>query len=182
MQALTLDHLSAGLDEIRRSPADDGVVEMIVRRPAEDERDVLAEALLSIEDGLVGDTWRTRGSSKTPDGSADPQAQVTLMNSRAAALIAGERDRWALAGDQLYVDLNLSAQNLPPGTRLAIGSAIIEVSAKPHRGCSKFSARFGVDALKFVNTEPGTSMNLRGVNCRVIQPGVVSAGDRIKKV
>lgn len=179
---LTLDALFAGLTQIRLSPSDDGVVEMIARRPAEDEREILAEALLDPAEGLVGDTWRTRGSSTTPDGSADPQAQITVMNARAAALIAGERDRWALAGDQLYVDLDLSAENLPPGTRLAIGSAVIQVSAKPHRGCSKFSARFGVDALRFVNTEPGASMHLRGVNCRVVQGGMVSAGDRIKKV
>lgn len=179
---LTLDDLSAGLEQVRQSPSDDGVLEMIARRPAVDEREVLAEALLDPIEGLVGDDWRVRGSSSTFDGSADPQAQITMMNARAAALIAGERDRWALAGDQLYADLDLSDENLPPGTLLAIGSAVIEVSAKPHRGCAKFAARFGVDALRFVNTGQGATMHLRGVNCRVVQGGMVSAGDRIKKI
>ena len=88
------------------------------------------------------------------DGSANPDAQLTLMNARVVALVAGERERWPLAGDQLYVDLDLSADNLPPGTRLAVGSAVIEVTPEPHTGCAKFSARFGSEALRFVNSPP----------------------------
>ena len=143
MDHLTADELQAGLDEIRRSPADDGTVELIVRRPAENEREILEEGSLDVDEGLVGDAWRARGSSRMPDGSANPDAQLTLMNARVVALVARERERWPLAGDQLYVDLDLSADNLPPGTRLAVGSAVLEVTPEPHTGCAKFSARFG---------------------------------------
>src|SRR5688572_1899157 len=149
---LTTAELEAGLDEVRRSPRDAGVLEMIVRRPAEDAREVLKEARLDTVEGVVGDTWRFRASSRTTDGSAHPDMQLNLMNARAAALVAQSKDRWALAGDQLYVDLELSTENLPPGTRLAIGSAVIEVTNQPHTGCRKFVARFGADAMKFVNS------------------------------
>jgi hypothetical protein len=127
----------------------------------------------------VGDTWRARGSSSRRDGSANPKSQVTLMSARAARLVAGPPDRWALAGDQLYVDLDLSVDNLPPGTRVSIGSAELEVSDLPHRGCSKFSARFGLDALRFVNSPDGRRLNLRGLNTRVTRGGVVRLGDPV---
>jgi hypothetical protein len=174
--------LEAGLDEIRGAPHDNGVVELIVRRPAEDAREVLDEATLDPTVGLVGDLWPTRGSSRTPDGSAHPGMQLTLMNARSAALIAGDRDRWPLAGDQLYVDFDLSGENLPAGTRLAIGSAIVEVSDQPHTGCAKFAARFGRDALKFVNSTDGRALNLRGINTSIVEAGVVRVGDAIKKL
>ena len=153
-----------------------------MRRPAEDEREVLTEATLDPVVGLVGDLWPTRGSSRTPDGSAHPGMQLTLMNARAAALIAGDRDRWPLAGDQLYVDLDLSGENLPAGTRLAVGTAIVEVSDQPHTGCAKFAARFGRDALKFVNSTDGRALNLRGINTAIVEAGVVRVGDAIKKL
>ena len=176
------DELVAGLDEIRRSPADDGVVELIVRRPAENEREVLAEGELDVAEGLVGDMWRRRGSRSTPDGSANPLAQLTLQNARLAALVAGERERWPLAGDQLYIDLDFSLDNLPPGTRLAVGSAEIEITPHPHTGCAKFSARFGSDALRFVNSPTGRALRLRGVNARVVEGGTVRRGDVVHKL
>lgn len=176
------DALQAGLDEIRRSPSDEGTVALIVRRPDEDEREVLEEAALDLEEGLVGDMWRRRGSSRTADGSANPDAQVTVMNARVIALLAGARDRWPLAGDQLYVDFDLSVENLPPGTRVALGSTVLEISAEPHTGCAKFSARFGSDAIRFVNSPLGRELRLRGVNTRVVEPGRVRPGDVVRKL
>jgi MOSC domain-containing protein YiiM len=177
-----LARLEESLDHIRNAPADGGTVELIARRPAEDEREVLAEARLGLYEGLEGDTWRARGSRHTPDGGPDAEAQLTLMSARAAAAIAGDRERWALAGDQLYVDFDLSISNLPPGSRIQIGSAVIELSEKPHTGCAKFQARFGNDALRFVNSPVGRELRLRGANCRVVMPGVVRPGDAIRKL
>jgi MOSC domain-containing protein YiiM len=179
---LAIAELEAGLGEIRNSPKDNGVLEMIVRRPVEGEREVLQEGELDLTEGLVGDNWRVRGSRHTPDGSAHPDCQVNLMNSRVIALIAGERPRWALAGDQLLVDLDMSAENLPSGTRLALGSAVIEVTPEPHTGCKKFLARFGVDAVKFVNSSLGKKLQLRGINAKVVRPGVIRVGDLVRKL
>ena len=180
--AATADHLQAGLVAIRMSPPDEGTIELIVRRPGVEEREVVEEAELDAADGLVGDNWRERGSRKMEDGSANPKAQLTVMNTRLAALVAGERERWALAGDQLCVDLDLSRGNLPPGTRLAVGSAVIEVTDEPHTGCAKFSARFGSDALRFINSPEGRRLNLRGINTRVVESGTVRRGDMIRKL
>jgi MOSC domain-containing protein YiiM len=177
-----LTALGESLDNIRESPADNGTVELIVRRPAVDEREVLTEAWLDVHHGLEGDTWLARGSSRTPDGSANMEAQLTLMNARTAAAVAGERERWPLAGDQLYVDLDLSLENLPPGSRVQIGSAVIEFSEAPHTGCAKFSARFGVGALRFVNSPTGRELRLRGANCRVVVAGIIRPGDLIRKL
>jgi MOSC domain-containing protein YiiM len=173
---LELAELEAGLDDIRKSPADTGTVELIVARPAEDAREILAEAQIDTTAGVVGDGWRDRG----PD--PDPARQVTLMNARAVALVAQSRERWPLAGDQLYVDLDLSEQNVPPGTRLAVGEAVLEVTEAPHRGCKKFAARYGLDALRFVNSEVGYQLHLRGINTRVVQPGAVHTGDPVRKL
>jgi hypothetical protein len=178
----TVEQLEDGLDEIRRSPPDTGTVELIVRRPATDEREVLEEAALDVEEGLVGDTWRVRGSSRTADGSAHPEMQLTLMNARAIALVAGDRERWPLAGDQLYVDLDLGVDNLPAGTRLALGSAEIEITAELHTGCAKFTERFGHDAIRFVNKGPGRELRLRGIYARVVRSGHVRQGDTIRKL
>ncbi|HEY6130703.1 MAG TPA: hypothetical protein VIV27_01730 [Halioglobus sp.] len=174
--------LEAGIDHIRSSPKDGGVVKKIVCRPAIEERRELQEAQLDTEVGLVGDNWLARVNRKTPYGRAHPDMQLNLMNARAIALIARTEDRWQLAGDQFYIDLDLSPANLPPGSRLQIGEAIIEVTAEPHLGCSKFLQRFGRDAVQFVNTELGKSLNLRGINARVIQSGAVRTGSRIHKV
>jgi MOSC domain len=178
----TLEELEAGLAEVRRAPKEEGVLRLIARRPAVDEREVLEEGRLDLVQGLVGDTWSTRSSSRTADGSAHPEMQLNVMNARAIELMAGERSRWALAGDQLYLDLDLSAENLPPGTRLALGSAVIEVTPQPHTGCKKFAARFGLDAIKFANSPLGRELRLRGMNARVVQSGVIRTGDTVTKV
>jgi hypothetical protein len=179
---LTMEELQAGLDEIRRSPKDEGVLKLIVRRPASNEREVLEECELHPSEGLVGDSWKKRSSSRTSDGSPHPDMQLNIMNARAIALVAQAKDRWQLAGDQLYIDIDLSAENMPPGTRLALGSAVIEVTAQPHTGCKKFVARFGLDAMKFVNSPLGKQLHLRGINARVVQPGVIRVGSVVKKI
>jgi MOSC domain-containing protein YiiM len=166
------DVLAAGLSEIQRSPSDAGRVELIVRRPAEGEREVLDEGVLDPDEGLVGDRWHAQ----------DPATQVTLMNARVIALIAGTRERWPLAGDQLYVDLDLSIENLPPGTRIGVGSAVLEVSEAPHTGCAKFTARFGSDATRFVNSPAARALRLRGMNARVVKAGAVRPGDGVEKL
>ncbi|MCP5053437.1 MAG: MOSC domain-containing protein [bacterium] len=182
MKHLTKEDLEAGLDDILRSPGANGLLEMIVRRPGVGEREVLEEGELSLEEGLVGDNWGTRGSSRTPDKSSHPDMQLNIMNSRVIALLAQEKERWQLAGDQLFIDLDLSTGNLPPGTRLTLGSAVIEVTDLPHTGCKKFVKRFGLDAMKFVNSPVGRGLNLRGINAKVVQPGVIRVGDVAKRI
>lgn len=131
--------------------------------------------------GLAGDNWLTRGGSSRPDGSADPQRQVTVMNVRVTELVAGGMDRMPLAGDQLYVDLDLSVGNLPAGSLLAVGQAVLEVSDAPHLGCAKFVERFGAEAMRFVNSRQGRHLRLRGMNTRVVQPGPVRPGDVVTR-
>ena len=167
---------------MRRSPRDGGTVQLIVRRPAVDEREILTEAALDTQAGLVGDTWRLRSSTRTPDRSPHPDMQLTVMNSRAALLVARSPGRRPLAGDQLYADLDLSVANLPPGTRLALGTAVIEVTGQPHLGCAKFAARFGDDALRFVNSRVGRELRLRGLNAKIVVSGIVRADDEIRKL
>jgi MOSC domain-containing protein YiiM len=175
MSDLRVAELEEGLAHILRSPRDEGRLELVVRRPAVDEREVVTEARIDPGSGLEGDSWSSR---KNPSFDAE----VTLMNARCVALLAGDRDRWPLAGDQLYVDLDLSESNLPVGSRLRIGSVLLEVSSKPHRGCKKFAARFGDDALGFVNSEEGRAARLRGLNARVVTGGSVREGDLVTKV
>ncbi len=182
MKHLTMEELAAGLDEIRQSPKDEGVLEMIVRRPRTGEREVLEEGEFDLIEGLVGDNWRTRGSSRTADGLSHPEMQLNIMNSRVIALVALNKERWQLAGDQFFIDMDLSAENLPSGTRLAIGSSVIEVTAQPHTGCKKFVARFGLEAMKFVNSPLGKQLHLRGINAKVVQPGMIHVGDIVKKI
>jgi hypothetical protein len=179
---LTMDELEAGLDEIRQAPKDEGVLHLIVRRPQVEEREILEEGELHLHEGLVGDSWIRRASSRTADGSPHPDMQINIMNARAAALVAQDKSRWHLAGDQLYIDMDLSLENLPPGTQLEIGSAVIEVTPPPHTGCKKFVARFGLDAMKFVNSSVGRELQLRGINAKVVQPGVVRVGDLARKL
>jgi hypothetical protein len=171
---IELETLNAGIDSIRKSPSDEGVLEMVVCRPAPGEREVLAIGELDTAGGLTGDRWRTE--------SRDPRSMLTLMNARAAAAVAGTRERWPLAGDQLFVDLNLSYENIPPGSLLSIGDAVVlEVTDLPHRGCGKFIRRFGIDASRFVNSGVGRELNLRGINARVVSGGVVRPGDAVVK-
>lgn len=177
----SLDTLRAALPHIRQSPSSAGTLALIVRRPQVDAREVLAEGELNPTEGLAGDSWRHRGSSRTSDGAAHPDMQLNLMNARVIEAIAGSTKRWPLAGDQLFVDLDLSASNLPPGTRISIGEAVIEITAQPHTGCGKFAARFGVDALKFVNSPEGRVLNLRGVNARVVKAGLIRSGVIVRK-
>lgn len=182
MNHLTKGELEAGLDEIRHSPHDGGTVAHIVRRPRLDEREVIDEGQLDPTHGLVGDYWHSRSSARAGDGPLDRDNQVTVMNARLIALVAQEQSRWALAGDQLYVDFDLSVDNLPPGAQLRVGTAVLEVTALPHTGCDKFMARFGRDAVLFVNSPAGKAMRLRGMNTRVVQPGIVRVGDAVTKI
>ena len=175
----TTEQLEAGLALIRQAPREEGTLRLIVARPAVDARVELTEAELDAGAGLVGDTWAIRPSTTSLDGGPHPDAQVTVMGWRTALLLAGEPSRCALAGDQLYVDLDLGAANLPAGTRLSIGAAVLGVTAKPHTGCAKFSARFGADALRFVNSPVGRELRLRGLNARVLQAGTVRLGDPV---
>lgn len=169
--------LDAALDHIREAPKDAGTIELIARRPAVGKREIISVAQLSLEHGVVGDGWSRRASTKT--GAPDLEQQVTLMNARAIAAIVEPREEWVGAGDQLFVDLDLSVDNLPPGTRLQVGTAVLEVTAHPHRGCVKFTKRFGSEATKWVNSKVGKQLNLRGVNARVIVAGEARTGDRI---
>jgi MOSC domain-containing protein YiiM len=142
----------------------------------------VTEGLLDVEEGLVGDDWRTRGSRSRPDGTADPDAQLTLMSTRVLAAIEPDPTRWPLAGDQLLVDLDLGVDNLPPGTRLRVGEAEVEVTPKPHTGCARFAARFGTDALRWISTPEGRDLRMRGVYVRVVRSGPVRVGDVVRKL
>jgi hypothetical protein len=179
---LTMQELEAALDHQREAPRDEGVLQLIVCRPDVDQRKVLDEAELDPSKGLIGDNWVVRGSSKTPDGSPHPEMQINVMNARVTALVAQDKERWPLAGDQLYIDMDLSKDNLPPGSRFQVGSAVLEVSPLPHTGCHKFVSRFGVDAMKFVNSTVGKHLCLRGINAKVVQAGVVKVGQVAKKL
>ena len=177
-----MPELEAGLDHIRQSPKEEGVLELIVRRPQTEHREVVDEAQLDVDKGLIGDNWTLRKSTRTSDGSPHPDMQINIMNVRSVALVAQERERWSLAGDQLYLDLDLSKTNLPVGARISIGTAVLEVTAPPHTGCQKFVARFGLEAMKFVNSEIGLQLCLRGINAKVIQAGTVKLGHKVKKI
>jgi MOSC domain-containing protein YiiM len=174
MKHLTIEEIEASLGEVFESPKDNGVLNLICRRQSENEREVLETGELDIEKGLVGDDWLRR------DGKYE--TQLTIMNSRIIDLIAQDENRWKLAGDQLFVDLNLTDENLPHGTQLQIGSAIIEVTPQPHNGCKKFVERFGLDAMKFVNSPIGKQFHLRGIYAKVVQSGTIRQGDIVKKI
>jgi len=182
-QFVSLDRLEDALQTIRLSPSDSGFVEMIVCRPGVGEREVLHEAALSLEDGLVGDNWKQRGAPKVGGDARHLAMQINIMNSRTIDAIANaDRALWPMAGDQLFVDFDLSADNLPAGTQLQVGEAVLEVTSEPHLGCRKFKDRFGRDAVAFVNSEIGKNLKLRGINARVIKPGVVTTGGVISKL
>ena len=176
---LATDALLAARDHLLSAPADGGEVKLIVARPDVEERVLLDQVQLDTEQGLVGDNWLARGNRHREDGSADPEAQITVMNIRVTSLVAVDDERIPLAGDQIYVDLDLSQDNLPVGTRLEIGSAVLLVTPKPHLGCEKFVARFGGDAMRFVNGREGRANRWRGMNTAVVQSGTVRVGDRV---
>jgi hypothetical protein len=182
MKHLTREGIAAGLAELLASPKDEAVVELIVCRPAVGERRVLEEARLDLVVRLVGDNWAVRGSSRMVGGEAHPHMQLNLMSSRVIGLLAGSKERWPLAGDQFYFDLDLSEANLPPGSRLHLGEAVIEITDQPHTGCDKFVERFGVEAMRLVSSDLGKANRLRGVNARVLEAGVVRLGDRVVRV
>ena len=177
----TLD-LEAGLEKIIDSPKGQSVLDLIVSRPEEDAREVMELADLDVAVGLVGDTWQDRPSVRSGDGKAHPDMQITLMNSRVADLVAQTKERWPLSGDQLFADLDLSKANVPPGTRISVGGAILEATDQPHTGCHKFAARFGVDALKLISSATGKELQLRGINLKVVQGGEIKPGDLVKKL
>jgi len=178
---LTIKKLKSRLAQVAQSPKDKEELKLIVRRPADGQREVLQQGELDLVIGLVGDNWKARGSRHMADGAANPNAQVTIMNARVIGLLAREESRWPLAGDQLYVDFDLSAGNIPPGTQLAIGAAVLEVTAQPHTGCKKFAERFGVESVEFMNSPEKKEMQLRGINSKVVQAGVIRVGDSVRK-
>ena len=179
---LSTPDLEAGLEQIRNSPKIQSVLDMIVSRPEEDAREIMELADLDVVVGLVGDTWQDRPSARSGDGKAHPDMQITLMNSRVADLVAQSKERWPLSGDQLFADLDLSKTNVPPGTRISVGKAVLEVTDQPHTGCKKFASRFGVDALKFISSPTTEVLQLRGINLKVVEGGEIKPGDIVKKL
>lgn len=178
----TNEELEAGIAQIQAAPGEQGTLRLIVARTAVDEREIVEQGDLTLEGGLAGDNWLARGDRHTEDGTADPLRQVTIMNSRVLELIAGPTEQWPAAGDQLYADFDISESNAPAGTRLRVGDATLEVTKAPHLGCDKFRARYGRDALRWVNSETGMALKLRGINARVVQPGTIWTGDPITKL
>ncbi|PQO40946.1 MOSC domain-containing protein [Blastopirellula marina] len=179
---LTLEQLNDGILTIESSPQDAGTLEAIVIRPVTDARVSLDKCELSPQGGVHGDNWALGCWKSLPDGSPHPDVQVAIMNSRTIDLIAGEAERWPLAGDNLFVDLDLSENNLPPGTKLSVGDVTLEITEIPHNGCKKFAERFGTDAVKFVNSPVGKQMHLRGIYAKIVQAGTVRVGDVIRKL
>jgi hypothetical protein len=180
MSPRSFDELEAHLDVLRAAPRDEGTLALLVRRPVEDAREVLTDAVLDAEKGLLGDRWASGPQRFLPDGSVDRHNQLNVMSYRMVSFLAETPEGQALAGDQLYLELDLSVENLPPGSQIAIGEAVIEVSKKPHTGCSKFNARFGEDARAFVNGEAGRELRLRGLNASIVSGGTVRAGDPVR--
>jgi MOSC domain-containing protein YiiM len=179
---LTRAELEAGLPHIIASPAADGVLEAIVIRPEHGVRRMVASAEISLAGGVHGDHWAKGCWKSTEDGRPHPDVQICIMNARCIALIAQERGNWAPAGDNLFIDMDLTPENLPAGQRLAVGSAVIEITAVPHAGCQAFINRYGRDACVFVNTGEGKRLRLRGIYARVVKDGEIAVGDRVTKV
>jgi MOSC domain-containing protein YiiM len=179
---IPLEQLQAGLPDILASPSDNGVLEGIVIRPGAGQRRELDSCSISLAGGAEGDHWAKGCWMSTDDGHPHPDVQICIMNARCIARIAGERSNWAPAGDNLFIDMDLTPANLPAGQQLAIGSAIIEVTDTPHNGCANFTKRYGRDATIFVNKGEGRALRLRGIYARVVQDGRVAVGDRVVKV
>lgn len=180
-QFATETELAARLDYLRQAPATGSPVAFLIRRPTVDGRELLDAAELTPAAGIVGDRWAQTCSHKLPSGALNPDSQITIMSTRMLELLADDRARWPLAGDNLLLDLDLSDTNLPVGQRLRVGSAVLEITERPHTGCAKFSERFGPDALRFVNSPEGRQLRLRGLHAQVITAGRVRVGDRFEK-
>lgn len=178
----TFAELQAGLADIVASPKDNGVLRAIVVRPGKGKRLDVESAEISLAGGVAGDAWAKGCWKETGDGRPHPDVQICIMNARCIALIAAERSNWPPAGDNLFIDLDLTPENLPAGQRLAIGTAVVEITSEPHTGCANFVRRYGRDATKFVNTGDGRRLRLRGIYARVVQDGRVSIGDKVAKV
>ena len=187
---LNMEELEAGIKFILESPKDNGKLELIVIRPDVEQRKILSTGELSTVEGLVGDSWIKRPDSKTPDKKPRLGTQITIMNSRVTSLITKKLyksekekfEKWSLAGDQFFVDMDLSYDNLPPGTKLSLGNAEIEISSDPHNGCEKFKNWYGKDARDFVNSEMGKKHNFRGIQGKVIKNGSVGINEIFKKI
>ncbi len=176
---VTRESLDERLPELRELGTEQGTLELIVVRPSEGERETPDTAELTVEEGLVRDRWEPYVEA---DGSLGREAQLTIASTRVLGLIA-EPERWPLAGDNLLVDMGLDKEGLPVGARLAIGeTVVVQISELPHTGCAKFSARFGSDALKFINSPEGRELRLRGVNAHVIVPGTITTGDIVRGI
>lgn len=182
MKQLDINELEAGLEVIRQSPKDGGMLDLIVCCSQNGKLEEFDQAALDPVMGLVGDDRQQRRNHTALDDKTHPDRQLSIMNSRVIALIADHPERWKLCDDQLYFDMDLSVDNLPAGTQLSIGSAIIEVTSVSHRGGEKFAANFGVDAMHFVDSELGKQLNLRGINAKVVKPGTICVGDSATKL
>lgn len=182
MEYITLSEIKSRLDWVLASPAEVGCVESLVIRPGVDKRESLNRVMFYPEQGVVGDNWLSSCWKKLPNGQSDPEVQVAIMNARMIEVLTKDKSRWPLAGDQLFVDFDLSVGNLAVGDRLQVGAAVLEITAEPHRGCSKFKKRFGEDALTFVNSAQGDAHRLRGVYAKIISAGEVRVGDGIRKL
>jgi MOSC domain-containing protein YiiM len=167
---LALPELEARLAALPAAPRDRGTLLLIVTRDADHRRDTPREAQLSVEGGVSGDRWQ--------HGSAEPDAQLAVMQIDVAKLLANGQTL-TLFGDNLFVDLDLSAANLPAGSRLRMGAALVEVTPEPHDGCRQFRQRFGGDALRITADRTRRHRNLRGIYMRVVEPGRIAVGDAV---
>ena len=176
------DELLESLPYILSAPADEGQVRAIVIRPAAGQRRMLDRVDVSARGGLEGDHWAEGCWLSTEDGAPHPDVQVCIMSARCIEAIAGPEANWAAAGDNLFIDMDLSPENLPPGTRVAIGTVELILTAEPHNGCQSFIDRYGRDACVFVNTGPGKANRLRGIYGRVTRDGTIRRGDVMRKI
>lgn len=178
----TREELASALPYVAASPKDGGSVALIVVRPDHGRRETPDRVRISAQDGVEGDHWSKGCWLETDDGAPHPDVQINLMCTRAAEVIAGDPALWPAAGNNFFVDIDLSPDNLPAGTRLALGTAEIEITDQPNKGCQVFIDHYGRDACIFVNTGPGWSLRMRGLYARVVQNGDVRLDDRIRKV